>query len=428
MTAESDADQQSDRRAPRSPLRDHAVYLWIALATVPLATLANYIAPSTVLLKGQPASVLIGVAGGVAAVLAWLPFRSTTRLPRLAQATLILIAVAWAIETAQTQLDDSLFNLSTFLLPLLVVLILLKPPSLADATRSGVIFAYLAIAVGGIAIVLDLLDLAPSAFIASRTGYGRIPLLTEITGIDTRWEGPYGNVNYAAPLGAFLIVFGLLLSRWNRVLIVGGGVLVLVLSQGRSALFAMVAGLLVVVLTSKRVRSLPHAGAIQWATVTGALLLGVGYVAILDPTLALRTDVWHDMWVLWQQSPLTGVGTSGFNEYIAQGNAAGLARHAHGHSVFIDIAARYGLLLLGLTLAVVVLAFTLAVQALRTGSAIGLAVLVVTVGSGLIETTFSWAYLGIPFTPFLLAVLLSACALGRPRMGSPLDDDAPQQA
>lgn len=409
----------------RALMSQRAVYLWVAFASSPVVVLANYIDPTTVYFKGQGASVLIGLASLALSVLLWIPYRSAGQFPRLAQIALGLILTMWLLQTLLIQLDDSLFNLMTFGLPVLMVLVLLKPPSSRDLIVSGWLFAYLLIFVGVLALLLDAMHLTASAFVAQRTGFSRLPILSDLLGIDTRWEGPYGNVNYAAPVGGFLLVFGASVAKPHRVPIILGGLFILVLSQGRAALFATAAGLLVVVLSSKWVSSLPKATMVRQLTVLGALLIGGSYIWLFDRTLALRTDVWSDFLAMWQRSPWLGVGSSGIADYVSEGTSMGLTRQTHGHSIFIDMLTRYGLLMLLLSVAILICILWVSIKAARHGDSMGLALFVFAVVAGTVETTISWSYLGILTVPLVLSLLASGSALSKPCTTSRLAVDLP---
>jgi len=384
------------------------VYLWVALAFSPIVTLAQYIDPTTIYFKGQPASILFGLVGTVIMILAWIPYRSNSRMTGLGQLAIAMTIICWVLQTSLIQYDDSLFNLLTFTLPTVLILVVLKPPTVRDVFIGALIFSYLLIAIALIGLILDILHLTSSAFIASRNGYSRIPILNDLLGIDTRWEGPFGNVNYAAPVGGFLVVFGASVGRPHRLPLLIGGLLILILSQGRSSLFATVAGLLVVLMSSHYVNGLKHAAALRLTLVSGTFLIGSSYIWFFDRSLALRTDVWHDYFQLWAQSPWLGIGTSGINDYASQGPALNEIRHTHGHSVFVDTLTRYGLVMFILTVATLTIILLLNLRALRNGDKLGIALFIFTIVAGLIETTFSWSYFGFLTVPLILSLLLSA--------------------
>jgi len=389
-------------------LRQRATYLWVALAFSPLTALTHYIDPETVYFKGQPASILLGLIGMLLAFLLWIRYCSYSRISRLARVAIFLAIVCWIIQTLLIQLDDSLFNHLTYMLPATLIMVLLKTPTARDVFIAALVFSYALIIVASVALLLDAMQLTSSAFLASRNGYSRIPFLSDVMGIDTRWEGPFGNVNYAAPVGGFLVVFGASIGRPHRIPLLIGGVVIMVLSQGRSALFATVAGLLVVFLGSHYVNNLRNAQAFRIVLLTGTFVIGASYIWLFDRTFAFRTDVWLDYAALWRESPWFGVGTSGINEYVSQGSGLTDIRHSHGHSVFVDTMTRFGLIMLTLTVVTLIFILIVTIRASRYGAKQGLALFVFTVVAGLVETTLTWSYFGFLTIPLVLSLLLSA--------------------
>jgi len=385
-----------------------------AFSAAPLMMFANYVDPTSVHFKGQGAAVLIGLFAILVSLVLWVPYRSEQSLPALAIVGLSLILLAWMMQSLLIQLDGSLFNLTTFSIPLITLMILIKPPSMEDAQMAGRVFAYLLIVIGSVALVLDSIHVTQSAFIASRTGYSRIPILSQL-GMNTRWEGPYGNVNYAGPVGAFLIVYGAGQRHSRKWILIAGGLFILILSQTRSAVFGLVAGLLVLALFSKHVAQWRYATLIRWGFSLVLALVGSLYILAFDRSMAFRTEVWSDYFTIWKTSPWLGVGDSGIKSYTTTGlpNDAGL--QDHGHSIIIDTLARYGIGLLLVYLAVFAVTVVLGVWASRVGQPMGLALVVSAFVGGLAETTLTWSYLGFFTVPVVLALLLSAGAMSNQR-------------
>ena len=398
---------QGEVAAWKAP-RERALYLWVALAFPPLVTLTQYIDPTTVYFKGQPASILLGLIGIVLTFLLWIPYRKTSQITSLAKFAIAMIVVCWLVQTLLIQYDDSLFNLLTFALPSILIMVLLRPPTPRDVFIGALVFSYTLVLIASVGLLLDAMHLTSSAFIASRTGYSRIPFLNDVLGIDTRWEGPFGNVNYAAPVGGFLVVFGASVVRPHRFPLLIGGIVILVLSQGRSALFATGAGLLVVLTSSQYVNGLKRATAFRIALISGTALIGASYIWFFDRSLALRADVWADYFQLWEKSPWLGVGTSGINDYASQGPGLNEIHHTHGHSVFIDTLTRFGLVMFLLTVTTFTVILLLNIRAYMYGAKLGLTLFVFTVVGGLVETTLSWSYLGFLTIPLILSLLFSA--------------------
>jgi len=382
-------------------MRSRAVYVWVAFVIPPIALFSHALSPGTAVFKGQDLGVLVALGLTVVAVIAWLPYRAQGRMPALVVVTLSAVLAAWLIEILRTQADGSLFNTSSFCLPVLVMLLLLKPPAADDVRLAGLgLFSMVAI-IAILSLPLGILGVMPNGFEGADNGVCRLSVLCDLVNNLNRWSGPFGSVNYAAPMGAVLIVYGAVQRRPLAWFLIGAGVLVMVLSQGRTALFAAVAGLAVVVLFSRRVAQSPRRRAIRIGSVLGLLFAGLMYMLIFDPSLNGRVGIWEDLLRLWRTDPWTGLGTSGISANVEQAQGVGMA--LHGHSVILDQLIRWGPGQALLTITILVLILIAAAHALPTAGRGPLAVAVTVVVAGLVETMHDWTYWSI-----ILAMLVWA--------------------
>ena len=385
--------------------REYPVFVWCALTIPALSQFANYLAPSAVVFKGQPLSVIFSLIGGALVLLTWLPFKSTAQWTRLGMTTLLFIMAALVLQLLLIQTNGSLFNITVVVTGEVALLLLLKPTTRAQSIAALVYFCFL-IPVEAIAsLILDHFGLAPSGFLYYRVGWSRLPFISDVLGIDTRWEGPFGNVNFAGPMGAFVLLFGLMVRGWKRIVLVSAGALILSLSQARDSLAALGAGLIVLVLASPRFRNAAHAGLIRLMVIGGAIAAGVAYIGIVDPTLGLRTDVWRDYLTIAQEHLFTGAGDSGVAAYVTGDWHQSAYPPNHAHSVLLDLTARYGILMGLLSITILAALVLLAVQRAKEHSFMGLTLIVFVIVAGLAETLYSWIYLSVQLVP-LLAVLL----------------------
>ncbi len=197
-----------------------APYLATLFVTVVLAQFAQYLSPSQALLKGQPAAVVMNFAGfGVAFVLWWL-YRPRDSWPSVFAWLVGAWALLWAVTVGLSVLHGDLFTLTALLVPAGLAMIWLKKPSLSATYSAGDAFAFGLIGIALASQALDFAGIRASDF----EGWSRIPgqtqviefayrnfgsLLGDYTGPLARWMGPFGNVNYEGPIGAFLLVYGL---------------------------------------------------------------------------------------------------------------------------------------------------------------------------------------------------------------------------
>jgi len=392
-------------------LRTRSYYLDAALVTPVVAAFAVYGMGSDPLWRGQSAAIWISIIGCVFSFLLWLPFRPTQTNTGLGSAALVALLFVWTLQTCLILATGSVFNLSTFAFPMVITQVLLKPPGFKSAQRSCINMSFALIAIGVMAVVLTSTGLATDSFDPGRTGPNRIPILTDLLGISGRWEGPYGNVNYAAPIGGFLLILSLGLRGVNRMVLGISGMAVLLLSQGRTALLATIAAVLAFILAKpRRTIGRSFGRPMRWLIVVGIAVAAFVSIRITDPTFSGRTGVWRDYFELWLSNPVRGVGQQGIESYLVSGGTYSEVALNHGHSIFLDTLARYGLVLMIPALIMMILVISLGVRSIRAEGTAVLAIAVFAVCSGIAETTISWNYLSLTTLPLMVAVILGACA------------------
>ena len=112
-------------RAIPKACRDHAFYLWAALATPPIAQFAHYVDPTTPLFKGHAAGVIFALVGLSLAVILWIPFRRRVTWPRVSIYAMALVLVAWVYAVLRLHLGGDTFDLTAFCVPAVVLLIII---------------------------------------------------------------------------------------------------------------------------------------------------------------------------------------------------------------------------------------------------------------------------------------------------------------
>jgi len=406
-------------------LRDSgAPYLATLFTTVVLAQLAQYLWPTQVILKGQPASVVVSFVGyGVAFVL-WCLYRPRDCWPPVFAWLLGAWALLWAVTVGLSVHHRDLFTLTALLVPAGLGMIWLKKPSLGATFRAGDAFALGLIAIAVASQALDVVGIRASNF----EGWSRIPgqtqvvefayrhfgsLLGDYTGPLARWMGPFGNVNYAGPIGAFLLVYGLLRNGWRRVLFIAAGALIVVGSDSRTSILSCAAGAAAFIALSPNLGSIRTPVWLRIAAPTSVAVAFVGYITVIDPTLNQRTPVWEVFFATWQSSPVIGVGSSGLQTVIDGGSLQAWANH--GHNIFIDPLARYGIVGVLAVMAVIIASGVIATQAARAGLAASAVLFVTCLAGGFSEDLVDWRYLGVQAVPLMLAGLLGAAWLTQVR-------------
>jgi len=398
-------------RAVDTTVRNRALYL-IPLFMIPAVSIFGHaIAPNQAVFKGQDWGILFSFALVAIAILAWLFYSAKQpQWLRLQWGFLAVLFIAWFFQTTSTQLDQSVFNLTAFIVPAALIMVVLKRPDPSSLQLAFLCLLYSLILISLASLVLGQLGLMPNGFDAVDSGGSRIPILSDLFGIENRWGGPFGSVNYAAPIGGLLFVSGLTLHSSHRITIAASGIIVLGLSQGRTSTVAVLSAAVILVIYSRRFQQLHFRKAFQASVVFGVSLLVISYIVIFDITFAGRTPIWSDFFELFQKNALWGVGSSGVRDYVDErSEVPGLFVHDHAHNVPLDIAVRYGfvLLVLSLFLLIVVLLTTWQKRLQENGASLAIAVYIIM--AGMAETIFSWQYWGV----YLVVLFYLAIDSGR---------------
>lgn len=399
-------------------LRARAVFLWILFLIPPASVFGHALAPGRAVFKGHDLGIVVALALTVLAILAWLPYQRQGRWSGISTTFLGLMAAAWCYQVVRTQLDQTLFNLSAFVVPIALALVWSKRASMWDLRIAVLITGYALISISVASLILGKFGWMPDGFAVTDGGEGRFKFLSWI-GIPGRWGGPFESVNYASPIGGFLVMLGATQRGWHRWLLVAGGLLVLALGQGRTAMFAVVAGLLVVVLWDPGLSRFRHRSVIRAAVVALAILATTAYLVLLDPTFNGRTPIWSNFLGLLPSNPVFGVGDSGINAFVVAHDAdPAFVPHVHAHGVVIDGLVRFGLVMAVLAIAIYIVAVVSAIRDLRrSGNPGPLAIVVFVITAGLTETLHGWQYWSVYSVALIWAVLTSES------LAAPSDDE-----
>ncbi len=383
------------------------------LFTIPaFATYFHSLAPNENIFKGQDGGIWVAFLLTLVATLSWLACRDSTGLVPLARTALTFMLLAWMYQVVRTQLDGSAFNLSAFTVPLVIVLILLKPPRLSEVKLAGLALAYSLILVSALSLVFGALGVGPDGFAVTDSGQSRFWIFSDRVGISGRWGGPFGSVNLASPVGGLLVILAFSYKGAHRYLFLCSGIVILILTQARSPIVALVAALIIVAMWSPSVARFKYRILLRITAAVGLALGYAGSVLLYDPTFNGRTVIWSNFGNLWLESPLTGVGSSGINDFIAsKANTPGFVPHNHMHSVLGDILVRYGAPLLVLSLGVFIASIVISIRSASRDSGKNLAIVIFVVLAGLTETIHSFSYLSVYLCALLFVVLSSSAIL-----------------
>lgn len=353
---------------------------------------------------GQDFGIVGGVAVGLVAFLAWLFFRGQDPWSWVVRLFLFLLLTLWIYQILRMRSDQMGFNYTAFIVPLAVTMIWLKSVGRLDLKLALLVLGYSLSVIAMISYALGEVGLLASGFNVSDGQQLTRFFWLEVLGIETRWGGPWTSVNRASSIGGLLLVIGVVQRSWHRIFLMSVGAAVLMLGGSRAALMAAGLALLIVLLSQGRINDMRHKALIRVVAVLGLVLLFIAYIALFDPTLALRTPIWAYFVDLVPRSGLFGVGDSGINEYVNYlSQDPTFYAHTDPHNIYIDWLVRYGWLMLGLSLGTLTIAVVVAARAMVKGIAAPMALLAYVLTYGVADTILSWIY----WSAFLVVVLWS---------------------
>ena len=389
-------------------LRERGVYFWIIFLIPAVSIFGHALAPNTPFMKGQDLGIVLAIVLASIAGALWLLYQGRPYGSPWIWWFLAIVTITWAYQLTRTHLDASLFNISALLVPVLLLMIGLKEVRRNDLHASLLVLGYSLLAISALSLALGAMGWMPDGFRVSDSAEQRLPFMS-LLGIENRWGGPFGSVNYSSPAGGLLIVIGIAQNRWNRWILIAGGISILALGGGRTAFFAVAAALLIWVLWSPWVNRSAHSRAIRVTAGSTYVAVAVGYIALVDPTVNGRSSIWSNYTPLLADDVIIGVGESGIREFVqSMSGEAGFIPFDHVHSVLLDGTVRFGIIMGILTLGIYLISLIGGWRALRGGQRLPLALVVYVIVAGIAETIHSWNYWTIYLATLMWAVLASA--------------------
>jgi len=346
------------------------------------------------------------VLGSFTAFLAWLLFRSESRWPRTALLIFGLIFIAWLTILMRFHLAGVGYDFGVLALPVLLLLLALKPTSLQDNEIAIRIAALAIVMAAAITFVLEPFGVTPSSF-AVGSGGQRIGVLRDF-GLDYRWFGPFIHSNLAGPLGGAVLILGLFSRGVVRLVLLTGGAAIMLFSGSRTGLVPLVLAVMLMIFLHFRTRPEIPWRIMRWFVPLLGFAAIIGYIIRFDPTMSERTYAWIDYANLFFSSPWSGVAQLGIEGYLETNSTIGNFAQPHAHNVLLDVAGRWGILPLVLTAAIFTLALMIGTRALKRSQPMGIVLIIYLIIVTLSETPFSWVNLNSFLTLFILAIAVSA--------------------
>jgi hypothetical protein len=364
--------------------------------------LAGFMAGTDPVFKGQSLVILLPLLGLAMSIPMWLAFRSRHRLTVVQAASLCSLLGIWIVATVRTVTQTTGFNYLIGVIPVLIVMVLVKPPRFPGGLLGAKV---LGLAVVAAALTAEIFSLATGTLVLVDPEFV-YTTLGEITGTTKRWVGPFLQENYAGPIAAYTLVFSLTQRGWYRWVVGVPAAWMVLASTSSTAVLGVVVGVLSLgVFTSTWPLARISRPLRATVAIVGFTFAGI-VVALRDLTFNGRATVWSSYLDVWQANPLGGVGTSGIESALRSGQIPLFWTHAH--NVPLDLLTRYGVLGLTLVLLVYVLSTWGGLRAAAAGVSWPLAMVLMFIAMGLMEVPSDWLTLSIPVLWLILAILASA--------------------
>lgn len=334
----------------RAAIRGSALpYVGSLLFTVMLAAFAGYLsrfAPvDSVTVKGQSLFIVIPWVGFLVTLVLWWFYQGRRTQSRWTTVFLLGLVAVWLVHLALIFMHGDMYTHLIWLYVPVLLLLFFKTPSSREAWQALTFLGWLAVAMLVLTRLLEIVEVIPMfqiepGIIEYEKARYFLPF-SGYFGLEGRWAGPFGYNSKTGLVSVLLIVLGA--ARWTRsswVFVIVGS-LGLLLTAARGSYLALLTGLLVLVLMSRRgpVARIP----MTVRVIAGGLaVIVVGLVFYAGPSSTSgrvgEGGIWDSFLVLWKSSIWTGVGQTG----IWGSPDAMVSMEAH--SIFVQELAKYGLI------------------------------------------------------------------------------------
>jgi O-antigen ligase len=386
-------------------------YLSAIFISIPLSVFSFYLFGTSPVLKGHSLGVLFPLAGFLVSVILWFFVKSSTKASTELIVFGLLLFALWSYVTLRSLALSEPYNHTAWLLPAIVVMVLIKPPSRSQIFAAADIYVFTILAIAFMSHILHVTDIHNFPHLYYPARYPEIiqsifPMQT--LGLDYRWEGPFGSVSDAGPMGAFIFIYGLFRTGIKRIMILSGGLFILVFAFSFSSIFATLVSLvfLLAVSLSKKIPSnaVPLAFGFLISVTVASIAL---YIWRTNPTFNGRIPIWVQYVSEWPNHKMFGAGS----QFLIE--RTDLLSNDHGHNLYVDMLLRYGLIGVLLFLALLISLAWLAWLARKCGTNYPIALLLVFVLCVVGETLVMWRYTGMVTLWIIISALVANSAIAK---------------
>lgn len=358
------------------------------------------------LLKDQPPGISLQLIGFLSAVILWVFAPWNVNVNKRLLSFVALLLLTWLVVLITSIFHGDVFPHSVWTYAPILILLVLKSPSLEQCRFAFLFTGWLIVAVLVATRLLEVIGVIDIAYIdEGMISYEQenywLPLSGSL-GPDYRWPGPMGHNSMTGVMGAYLVVMGVGLRKFSGLVFVVVSFVTLLLTSSRVSFVAAVIGLAIVLMLGNNKIASKAPWRIRALFVGVISILAAAVALIASPNLTGRTNYWPAFYELWLESPWIGVGNSGkvlADPLISQTNA---------HNIFLDVLTLYGVIPLLTISAALVLVFIASARAARAKQILPLAIVTVFLVVGLTQSDHGWISPSEPWWLLVLAAFMAS--------------------
>jgi O-antigen ligase len=223
----------------------------------------------------------------------------------------------------------------------------------------------------------------------------------QVLGIDYRWEGPFGSVSDAGPMGAFIFVYGIFRTGIKRVIFLGGGLFILIFAFSFSSIFATLVAVGFIVSRHLSESFPTRKTFILVGIFSGVFVVISAYIWFFNRNLNGRTQIWVQYISELPNHVFFGAGS----QFMS--TRTDLLSHDHGHNLYVDTLLRYGTIGFVLFALVLLSLGYMSWISLKVGSNLPMVILIVFALCVVGESLVLWRYNGVLITWLIIAALIA---------------------
>lgn len=359
-------------------------YAGSLVLTILIAAYANYVLallyPPNITIKGQVPAIVIPFIGFPITFVLWLFYKGKPSASKLLQTLFFGLMAVWVVHFVIIHIHHDMYVHTVWLFIPTLLLLALKTPTSEEAWGLLRLIGWTAATLMVLTRIFEIIGFLPQWFVPDpsmalweREHYW-LPFANH-WGIESRWAGPFLGNSKTGFVSVLLVLISLVHWRRSNLVLLVIGLLGIVITGGRGVYLSAVAGLLVLLIFSKR-GSLSKVPTWSRFAILAIPVGALGIAFLRSPTGSTGrvggSGIWNSFLDLWRMDIWLGVGQSGISASTGQVHIS-----MDAHSIFLQELVKFGLIGFTAQFAMFALAALICVQAALRGRPVGLAIMTI---------------------------------------------------